>query len=216
MFKFLTCVLCQKPSKNPLCQKCRVESTTLIHTRHEYPRLVPGTKIPLFSFSSYHGKVKELIHIAKSPRQEYSALVDPWLWLASQRLCSMIRVHQPQIIVPLPERRFGLDSRRRLARDFAQLLASQLGKPCSHDFLGYRNPFQEYLGEPQKLKTRWQRQTSPPQFSIRNAPRERLRVLLVDDVCTTGESLRAAIKPLQLAGFQVSGAALLADTPAYV
>jgi predicted amidophosphoribosyltransferase len=219
------CVLCLNPSGPLVCTTCTAKIRSCIHTQHEVFRTVPGTHVPLFSFASYQGSIKEFIHLAKSHRIEHSALVDPWLWLAAERLSQQIRASISQalaqtLVVPIPKRRFGLDSRRRLARDLAYLIASQAKCPCDPSLIKFSGLMHRYFGRAQKERNRWQRTMFAPEYQlcdyVKKYASTNTEVLLVDDVCTTGESLRTAIKCLEEGGLRVSGAALLADTPAYV
>ncbi|HVJ65773.1 MAG TPA: phosphoribosyltransferase family protein [Bdellovibrionota bacterium] len=212
------CLLCHRPAPKALCALCSAQVSALVHSRTEPLRRVPGTLVPIYSFASYHGVVRDLVRIAKGLRLERSELLDPWLWLAASRLGDSLLGLRPSLIVPLPEPRYGLDSRRRLARDFAQLLASQLQVPCHAQLLRHAWPLKSYFRTPQKERRRVMRVLEPPDFCVprsSGALPEGERIVIVDDVCTTGETLRAAIKALSTQGITVSAAALLADTPSY-
>lgn len=212
---FELCILCQLPSPSPICHSCNCETRALIHSRHEYERKIPGTEIPLISFASYRGKVRRLIQIAKGHQVEQSALVDSWLYLASQRLCEWMIPQVNLLVVPVPERRIGLDSRRRLAKDLAFLMASQLSIPVHQNLLVHDGWWVHFFGKTQKERNRWQRLTQAPSYKIntQRLPKVGTKIILVDDVCTTGGSLRAAAKPLVEAGYEISAAVSLADTP---
>lgn len=210
-----TCLLCQKSSQPLLCARCERETLLLIHTRHLRDRKIPGTAVPLHSFVSYEGKVRDLIQIAKGTRLEKSQLLDPWLAWAAERMAESVRAAGSiDLVVPIPDRRFAFDGRRRLTHDLAQLIASWLQVPCMTSLLGYQNIWHEFLGKPQKEKNRWQRLLEAPSFATqRHSLRVGSRLLLVDDVCTTGGSLRAAMDSLRRAGLEITAAAALADTP---
>jgi predicted amidophosphoribosyltransferase len=87
--------------------------------------------------------------------------------------------------------------RRRRARGYdqaelvARVVARRLGVPCVA--LLERLP-----GIPQTGRTRAERLEGPPVFRVRRRPPA--RVLLVDDVVTTGATLRAAARALRSAG----------------
>lgn len=209
------CLLCNSHSPSAICQKCDREILLSIHSRHEHERKIPGTEIPLISFSSYQGKIRQIIQIAKSQYIEKSALLDSWLYLAAQRLAESLQDEPNRLIVPLPERRNGFDSRRRLAKDLAFLLGSQLSAPIHHDLLRHDGWWFRWFGKTQKEKNRWQRLTQAPRYKIAQThlPRAATKIILVDDICTTGGTFRAAAKPLLEAGFEISAAVSLADTP---
>ena len=87
-------------------------------------------------------------------------------------------------------RRRGYDQAELLAREVAKVL----GVPCRR--LLYRTH-----GEPQTGRTRMQRLAGPA-FRVRPV-RTGLRVLVVDDVVTTGATLRSAERALRAAGVDV-------------
>jgi ComF family protein len=101
-------------------------------------------------------------------------------------------------------RRRGYDQAEVLAREVAKLL----GLPCRR--LLYRAH-----GEPQTGRTRMQRLVGP---AFRARPvRPGLRVLVVDDVVTTGSTLRSAERALRAAGVEhvrLVGAAATLDPTA--
>lgn len=212
---YLSCLTCLKPSEQIVCKNCQVDISICVHTKLDTERKIPGTSVPLYSFASYEGKVQRLIQIAKGPYLEQSALLDPWLHFAARRLAESLKDHQVDMVVPLPEKRSILDSRRKLARDLGFLVASYLQVPTFCEILVNDNNVKELLRKPQKEKNRWQRLHTAPVFKIRihQKPLNKSRVLIVDDVCTTGGTMRAAIKTLEEEGFQVCASVSLADTP---
>jgi predicted amidophosphoribosyltransferase len=94
----------------------------------------------------------------------------------------------------------GYDHAELLARHIAR----QLGLPCRR--LLYRAH-----GDPQTGRTRLER-LEGPQFRSRRAARP-VRVLLVDDVVTTGATLRAASSALRAAGVAKVTSVAVAATP---
>ena len=91
----------------------------------------------------------------------------------------------------------GFDQARLLAR----AVASELRLPC-------RSLLRRGAGPPQTGRDAAARRAGPP-FSARR-PVEGRRVLLVDDVLTTGATLRACAEALRRAGGEPVGAAVLA------
>ena len=118
---------------------------------------------------------------------------------------------RPAALVPVP-----LALPRRLARGFNQAeriaaaLAPRLGAPCRGllERPGWRSPPQHRLG-------RRQRRANPAvRFAARTSPGElEGPILVVDDVVTTGTTLRAAGDALRRAGCQRLEAWVLAATP---
>lgn len=95
----------------------------------------------------------------------------------------------------------GFDQAELLAR----AVARELGVPC-------RRMLYRTHGQPQTGRTRHERLDGPGYRG--RSPRSGLRVLLVDDVVTTGATLEAARRSLEQAGVQHVVAVAAAATPA--
>lgn len=146
----------------------------------------------VYSFGSYEGALRKLVHLFKYGRME--ALARP---LSELLLRAIPRQERIDVIVPMP-----LHWRKRMQRGYNQ--AELLAKPVA-----------KRLGVPLEPHLRKVRHTRPQagldeagrqrnlkdSFAVRK--RERVsgkHVLLIDDVFTTGATLRAAVKALKSAG----------------
>jgi ComF family protein len=148
------------------------------------------------SFSAYDEKMARAVMLLK-----YSGVTPLAAWFA-QRLAETTErepdVFAVDVVVPVP-----LDKARRRQRGFNQAeliarpLAKRLGLPVRSYLLVRRRP------RPDKLKlTRRERWTTVRgAYALNEAARiDKLRVLLVDDVFTTGATLDACSRVLRSAG----------------
>jgi len=181
------CDRCQRPlslaaqssGELPLCGPCRAEETAFDCLR---------------SFGAYDGELRQLIVLLKYNRvRSLAAPLGSWLAVAVAQNPALAEV---DAIVPVP-----LHPRRQRARAYnqAELLARELGR---------------WLGKP--VETRWLARVkdTPSQTGLTPAQRvenvrgafaarakvDNARILLVDDVCTTGATLNACARTLGRAG----------------
>jgi len=146
--------------------------------------------------AEYHDVVRRLIIGFKYyDRLEARQLLGRWMVMAGQSL-----LQDADAIVPVPLHRVRLLSRRFnqsavLGREIARLT----GKPIWYDALARRKrtPQQVTLTGPQRLKN------PRGAFSIRKRHAKRIqgaRIVLVDDVLTTGATVNACARALKAAG----------------
>jgi ComF family protein len=108
-------------------------------------------------------------------------------------------------LVPIPT-----TAQRRRARGFDQsrLLASAAGRRLQTPVF---DALEQSAGDAQHGRSRVQRLAASGRFRVRSAPvLQGARVVLVDDVATTGATVRDAAETLARAGARVLGAAVLA------
>jgi ComF family protein len=178
------CAVCRCPGP-PLCHRCRFSLASLGPTRS------PAGIRAAFPFD---GVPKQLIVALKFRHRRAAANV-----LAAQ-MVRRLGFAQVDLVTWAPTsarrvRRRGYDQ----AEAIAQAVARQLGVPCRR--LLYRAH-----DSPQTGKSRADRLVGPA-FRARR-PRHGLAVLVVDDVVTTGATLRTAAEALRSAGvFRVELAA---------
>jgi predicted amidophosphoribosyltransferase len=133
------------------------------------------------------------------------ALAEPLAELLAQRVAAEAVASTLQVVTWAPtssarRRRRGVDQAELVARR----LARQIGLPC-------RPLLRRLAGQPQTGRSRAER-LSGPRFVARPLPTG-CRVLVVDDVVTTGATLRAAGAALQRAGAALVLAVAVAATP---
>jgi ComF family protein len=166
-----SCMACGTPFENAfpldehdLCMVCRQSKATLDAT---------------YSFGSYEGPLRQLIHLYKYGKVE--SLAGPLCKL----LVRTIPVdRQFDMIIAMP-----MHWRKRLERGFNQ--AELLAKPIS-----------KLYGQAQaSLSAKERQENLKDSFRVPHAQRiAGKRILLVDDVITTGATLRAAAAALKAAG----------------
>lgn len=196
------CAVCRKKAeelivKEPRCMKCgkpvRYDETEYCqdcaNTRHSYDRGVSlwlhkepiNTSIYRFK---YHNQRFYAGFYAAEMVKKYRELIRRW---------------RPEVIVPIP-----LHSRRRRKRGYnqAELLARELGKllmlPVTPDFV-----FRVKDTSPQKmLDNKKRRKNLKKAFAVRIPRRMPKRVLVIDDIYTTGNTIDAVACILKKAGVQ--------------
>jgi len=183
------CTLCQRSlsaiyrtsEREPLCGACR-------RGLNEFDRLR--------SFGAFDGALRELIHLFK-----YGGVVPLATPLAS--LLGIVVHNEPtlaavDVVVPVP-----LHPRRQRLRGYnqaeylARKLANQLALPLdARSFVRIRDTASQT-----GLTPRQRRENVRGAFAVRaRSPFDAKRILLVDDVCTTGATLNACARTLKRAG----------------
>ncbi|MDO5083928.1 MAG: phosphoribosyltransferase family protein [Arachnia propionica] len=191
-----SCPGCRIPSLG-VCASCAGQLRQ--HPTHVVRR--PGLDTTVFAAAPYRPLLDRIIPTFK----------DDGAWGCAGFLAGLLArslqhhdLRQGVLLVPVASRpdavrRRGLDHGRVLARGAARRLgvgwAALLNRPSG--------------GAAQRgLDRRGRLELSASRFSVRRTGRP---VILVDDVVTTGATLRSAIGALRDAGVQVAGAAVIAD-----
>jgi len=161
-----------------------------------------GAQLPLVAALSYDGVVRRVVLALKHEGRTELArvLAVPLL----DAVTAAWRGSGAQLLVPVPGSRTGA-ARRGFAP--AALIARRAGLVVTPALrVAVSGPEQKALRLEQRLAadaTRWR---ASPRVSGR-------RVLLIDDVVTSGATLRAAARALREAGAEVAGCAAIAATP---
>ena len=157
-------------------------------------------------FGAYEGLVREAVLRMKHDTGEVLAYRIGLLWGAARRQ-QLLHSH-PQALIPIP-----LHRRKRFTRGYDQAaeLTRGLSRSLGVPMLG-RVLIRKRSTAPQADQTatgRWDNVRDL--FGVRNAPVVKgLRVLLIDDVLTTGATCEAATRVLSAAGAAQVDAAVLA------
>ena len=148
--------------------------------------------------SEYEGAVRDAILALKRGERAY---LDP----RARLVAPLVRPDTAIVPVTTTHRRAaerGFDQARELARRVAELRSGTLA-----DLLRKRGTAQRGLGRDERLVARGR-------FTLRPGVVLPPEVLLLDDVITTGATLRDAARVLAVAGCTVLGAVVVARTPA--
>lgn len=169
----------QSPDGEALCGPCRQEENVFDRLR---------------AFGAYDGELRQLIVLLKYNRVEALArLLAGWLALVVRETPALAEV---DALVPVP-----LYPRRQRERGYnqAELLARELGRwlerPVESGWLTRVKDTPSQTG-----LTPAQRVENVRGAFAASAKLDRTRILLVDDVCTTGATLNACARALKRAG----------------
>jgi ComF family protein len=203
---FLCCPCRQRlaPPPGPHCRKC---GASLYASAEDCPwcrthRLQQDAVIHL---GAYEGLLREVVLRMKRPGQE--ALSRVMGSLLMQARGEEIRAYEPQLIVPVP-----MHWRRWLTRAMnspvlvGARLAAELGRPVRRPLWRKHNTQpQKELGPLQRFRNLNRAFGLRPGYDLSEA-----RVLLVDDILTTGATANAAARILKKAGAATVVVAVLA------
>lgn len=196
------CPLCQRPTPQEFCQDC-----TRQLQRYKFSNHYLGQGLPVFAWGHYGGTLKRAIAALKYDNQPQIAKpLGQWLaqaWLNSQP-------EKKLVVVPIP---LHADKLKKRGYNQAELLAASF---C--DFTGL-------VLQSQGLK---RIKATDAQFGLSVSEREQnlaaafalgtkfyrqcpsYRVLLFDDIYTTGATVRSAVQTLQKQGITVYGVVAIA------
>lgn len=169
----------QSPDTVPLCGPCRQEETDFDRLR---------------AFGAYDGELRQLIVLLKYSRvRSLAGPLGGWLALVVKENPGLADV---DALVPVPlyrgrQRARGYNQAELLARE----LARELGRPVETRWLVRIKDTPSQTG-----LTPSQREENVRGAFAARAKLDRKRILLVDDVCTTGATLNACARTLKRAG----------------
>lgn len=187
----IRCVVCASPGL-PLCDKCVDE----LHPAG--PLRVPDGLESLVGLITYEGTGRQLV-VALKYRNSRAALPN-----LANALAAMTDISDIDVITWAPT---SASRRRRRGFDQSELLARVMGHQLH---VPVRRLLRRHSGPAQTGRTSDER-SSGVQFDAVGVPPR--GVLVVDDVVTTGATLRAAANALKLGGTRFVNGAVLAATP---
>lgn len=207
LFLKSNCPICQRATSSELCSNCTKQ---LYFCQINDARVFWKPPVRVFAWGAYSGILKRAIAVMKYEKHpEVGRLLGQWLgqqWLADVPLKSPDRKF---VVVPIPLHR---DKLRKRGFNQAAVIAKGF---C--DVTGYHIK-EDLLLRVQDTQTmhslslcdRFQNLTGA--FSIKNSQTHPKRVLIIDDIYTTGATASEAVKTLNEARIEVIGVAATAIT----
>ena len=203
------CPLCDRSSEEVICTYCEEQ---LQECRFPNPSKFWYQDLPLFVWGSYDSNLRQAIKALKYNNQPQ--LAEPMgKWMGKAWLNSSVGLKNHQVIVvPIPSHprkmaERGFNQAELIARSFCGFTGFSLQpsglvrvKETEAMFSLNAQQRQENVADAFALGKSWQKQ-SP-----------RLPILLLDDIYTTGATIKAAAQTLQKNGIKVVGAITLATT----
>jgi len=197
------CPLCQRPTPQEFCQDCHRQLQRCKLTNHRYFQ----QELPVFAWGDYRGTLKSAIAALKYNNQHQIAKpLGQWLaqaWLTAQLDKKLVVVPVPLHADKLKKR--GYNQAELLAESFCDFTGFALRsqglkriKATEAQFSLSASEREQNLATAFSLGTEFQRQ------------RPKYRVLLLDDIYTTGATVRSAVQTLQKQGISVYGAVAIA------
>lgn len=181
----------------PLCRRCGKEvADDSIEYCRDCSRRRPSFARGMALINYNETASRSMAQIKYKNRREY---LDFYGSAIAERLGPQIQRLSPDLLIPVPVH----PSRRRArgfnqAEELARRLSERLGIPMSADLL-----FRIRKTSPQKSLTPAERlQNLEHAFSARPLPKEARRILLVDDIYTTGATMEACARALKKNGAQ--------------
>lgn len=207
LFLKSNCPLCDRPTPVEFCEYCQRQ---LQRCQLKNPHQLWQGELPLFIWGNYGGTLKQAIAALKY--EDKPELARPLgHWLGKTWLKSSVIYQQKLTVVPIP-----LHASKLQQRGFnqAELIARSF---C--EYTGYQ---QQPLGLERIRATEAQFSLSPQQreenladaFIVGKslAQKSASPVLLVDDIYTTGATVRAAAKAFRRRGIEVYGLVAIASS----
>jgi predicted amidophosphoribosyltransferase len=141
---------------------------------------------------AYRGALRDLILRWKfSPDRLAGAFLAP---LLIEGIVRWYPCYRPDLVIPVPPTLAALRERRFCpALDLALAAARFLGIPCLRDTFSHQGTPQ--VGRGKKERERGMRGAITPRGPL---PGRRLRILVVDDVVTTGATIREMVRAIRL------------------
>lgn len=203
------CPLCQRPAENILCTFCDRKLET---TRFANPSQFWQSQQPLFVWGKYDGQLKRAIAVFKYENKpelgEYFGYQLGESWLRGNPLKQAGKL----TVIPIPlhpekQKERGFNQAELIAKSFCQLTRYSLENQA---LLRVRNTEALFNLSPQQRQTKLKHAFQVnPQFlqKLRKKP-----ILLIDDIYTTGTTVKEATRALQAQGFSVLGVAAIATS----
>jgi ComF family protein len=201
------CPLCQRPTSQNFCLYCQRQLQQCQLSVVQQYQLSP---LPVFAWGSYNGALKRAIAALKY--NNHPELARPLgHWLANAWLASSMRT-ESAIVVPIPmypdkKRQRGFNQAELLAASFCELTRLPL-EPLGLERV--RATEAQFKLSSRKREENLADAFTPGSALLRRPPVH--PILLLDDIYTTGATIRSAIQTLRQRGIRVHGVVVLART----
>jgi predicted amidophosphoribosyltransferase len=208
-----SCVGCGRPGR-PLCRPCAATLPTRAHPA--YPSPAPPGMVTPWSAAAYDGLTRLMVVAHKERR--VLALRRPLARMLAAGAAAAGSGSGPLVLVPVPSRpgsarARGHDPTDALTRDAARLLRRQGYDAGRERLLVSRGAVADQAGlDALARAANLAGSMFCPTARLRRVAGRRLRVVVCDDVLTTGATAREAQRALEAVGLEVVGIATAAAT----
>jgi ComF family protein len=206
LFLKSNCPLCQRPAAGEFCPYCHKQ---LQRCQLSDPGRFWHSEQRVFVWGEYGGALKRAIAALKYDGNPQLAkplggwLAEAWLSFPELAIDNLTVVPIPLHQKKLKER--GFNQAELLAESFCELTGLPLQR---HGLERVKNTQALFALTPQQRQAEMKNALSLGKDFRRRLPRD--RVLLVDDIYTSGTTVKSAIKILKLSGISVYGTVALA------
>lgn len=191
----ITCAGCDEPDVT-LCEPCTAALAPRPSVR---PIDAPGGAVPVWSGLRFDGVTARVVRAIKEDGRTPLARA-----LAPALAAAVARLEAPDaVLVPVPTSRAAF---RRRGFRVPDLIAARAHLPVARLLRPVRR-----TGDQRSLDREERRRNVAQSLSARDAASR--RVIVLDDVVTTGATLEEAVRALRAAGAAVVGAVTVAATP---
>lgn len=207
------CVGCQHPGR-PLCRSCAATLTTAAHP--SWPSPTPAGLATPWSAATYEGLVRSMVVAHKEHR--VLALRRPLARLLAGGVDAAATRDVPVLLVPVPSRpgsarARGHDPTDAVTGEAARILRGQGYDARRARLLVSRGAVADQAGLDARARAlNLAGSMFCPTARLRRVAGRRARVVVCDDVLTTGATAREAQRALEAVGLVVAGIATVAAT----
>ena len=197
------CVMCGKEAKNWICPKCKI----LLREELKFKTIVNNYRT-IYFLGFYEKRIKKLILDFKFKEKSYIGKVFPYLFLLNVEWKENFRKYD--FIIPVPmfkksKRLRGYNQSEILAKDLSTKLKVQYQKDILCKIKNNRK--QSTLSIHQREENVKNVYQIKKKEIINNK-----KILLIDDIYTTGNTVKSCIKELEISGAKEVDVLVIAKT----